>query len=466
MRLALMAALVVVLIFRAGVRALGKYRGQAAAALGLGAIFAFTTAAIHSLGEFGLYIPAITVLATVVAALLCSLNDEEPDSVLKSSGRLARAVGVAACTCVAILLVAAGWRLAQNESLRNRIASEGEEDAPPLAAQIARFEDALSLAPGDAEFHAQLAQAHLNRSEQLQLQKQPDLQDDRDTLQTHFAGAMRHFLLARDLCPLLPSPHLRIAANRESLQNADARAAYLARAKYLAPADPQLWYFCGDAGACRRPPGRHVGRLAAVARLVAAAFSNGSSIRAPRNSRRPACCRNCCPTIPKCFWPRPCGSIRCVDDLAKQRPYLQKAVVLLDERRAPLTAANWVLKADVYLRLDRPSDAIDAYRRALAIDALEVNWRFGLAKLLHLQGHNAEALRELRLVLDREPSYAGARELAKRLAAEEKMISRHATLCRISRREPCKRGSLSPVPAGTHHGCNAMPVDRCVPVVP
>src|SRR5205807_4927024 len=61
----------------------------------------------------------------------------------------------------------------------------------------------------------------------------------------HLVPALGHYLQARDLCPLRPRPHLRIANYVESLSSADLRSAYLDRAKFLVPADPELWYYCG-----------------------------------------------------------------------------------------------------------------------------------------------------------------------------------------------------------------------------
>ena len=44
------------------------------------ALFGFTTLVIHSFGDFGLHIPAITLLATVLSAHLCALGDTGRES--------------------------------------------------------------------------------------------------------------------------------------------------------------------------------------------------------------------------------------------------------------------------------------------------------------------------------------------------------------------------------------------------
>ena len=45
--------------------------------LALGAFFGFATTALHSVVEFGLHIPAIAVLATVLCAYMCALGGGE-----------------------------------------------------------------------------------------------------------------------------------------------------------------------------------------------------------------------------------------------------------------------------------------------------------------------------------------------------------------------------------------------------
>ncbi len=63
------------LVFRFAYRAFRVHAGTAAAALGLGLLFAFTSIVIHSFFEFGLYVPAIVVLAVVLCAHISGLGE-------------------------------------------------------------------------------------------------------------------------------------------------------------------------------------------------------------------------------------------------------------------------------------------------------------------------------------------------------------------------------------------------------
>ena len=56
---------------------------------------------------------------------------------------------------------------------------------------------------------------------------------------------MDHFRRARDLCPLLSIPQVRLAEYIEQFQRAEPRDSYLSRAKKLRPSDIELWYLAG-----------------------------------------------------------------------------------------------------------------------------------------------------------------------------------------------------------------------------
>src|SRR5207248_4290333 len=70
--------------------------------------------------------------------------------------------------------------------------------------------------------------------------------EERDLIHLHFVPALRHCLLARDLCPLLAEPQEFLANHGEELAQGDSRLTYLERTKILAPHRPMLWYLCGN----------------------------------------------------------------------------------------------------------------------------------------------------------------------------------------------------------------------------
>src|SRR5207249_8574920 len=56
---------------------------------------------------------------------------------------------------------------------------------------------------------------------------------------------LREMITARNLCPLLSRPHMRLAAHAAALDRHDDPARYWERARRLAPYDPELWYYSG-----------------------------------------------------------------------------------------------------------------------------------------------------------------------------------------------------------------------------
>jgi tetratricopeptide (TPR) repeat protein len=107
-----------------------------------------------------------------------------------------------------------------------------------------------------------------------------------------------------------------------------------------------------------------------------------------------------------------------LQDVARQRPFFEKALALLEGQGGSLVAEEWSVKASLCARLNKPAEAIDAWQAALTMRPLEIGWRYELARLLHRQQRNDEAFREVRLVLDRQPNNAAARELSEVMARE------------------------------------------------
>ncbi len=73
-----LTVLAVAVVFGLGYRALAINRGSRRAGLAFGALFSFTAVALHSFVDFGMRIPANTLLAIIVSAQLCSLGRSKP----------------------------------------------------------------------------------------------------------------------------------------------------------------------------------------------------------------------------------------------------------------------------------------------------------------------------------------------------------------------------------------------------
>ncbi len=95
-------------------------------------------------------------------------------------------------------------------------------------AQIALLETALRHVPNDPQLEAALGEAWIQRYDE---QKSSAARDT----------ALDHYRRARDLCPLLVMPQMRLA----TYAPAGERPGYLRAVKLLRPADSEIWYLAG-----------------------------------------------------------------------------------------------------------------------------------------------------------------------------------------------------------------------------
>lgn len=438
------------LIFRFGYRAFRCPARPALGALALGGLFAFTTIVIHSFVEFGLYLPAIAVLATVVCANLCALGEQDASSIATHqtakrasderqpgvySGRgVAPLIGAATAVLFGWFLWAHGFRTASIERHLAAAVRAAAGVEANRAREIQHLRAAAALTPEDADLQSTLAEAHfemrkgeLTNSEDDREVPRPGLagpsanghsrqaadapERRRLLANAHLVAALAHAVRARDLCPLLPRPNAWLAVYAGHLRKADSPSAYVERAKFLAPMNPELWYLCGlqelstgqTRTACeswRRSLQLSDAFLAQIldessARLDAAALLSRVLPERPRVLLLAA----------EYLYPD-------AADAAEREPFLRKAIALLDEQSEPLTADDWRTRALVHASLQQPDEAIVAYRAALAEEPLRLEWRYELATLLYGQGLLAEAQQEVRSLLDQEPRHGGGRQLA------------------------------------------------------
>jgi tetratricopeptide (TPR) repeat protein len=239
--------------------------------------------------------------------------------------------------------------------------------------------------------------------------------EDGEIAATHLRAALAQYVQARDLCPLMAKPHVRIAANHEWFARADARGTYLDRALSLVPWDAELWYLRGVQEMADGEPARAAESwrrslaisdtyLLPVLRRAAPSFDPDEMVARvlPDDPHQLA-------TAADVLFPDPV-------DVARRRPFLEKAVALLHRPGSPARPADYVLRARLNRALDRLKDAVDDYQIALAREPVRAEWRYEMATVLLVQGRSAEAEHELQTILRADPRHAEARKLAQDLA--------------------------------------------------
>lgn len=267
---------------------------------------------------------------------------------------------------------------------------------------------AEKLQPNDAEVQARLARAYLDWHDAWLSDKRASSADS-PAAQADLL-ALEHYIAARDLCPLLPVPHLRIAQDLAKLQVADPMSFYLQRAKILAPADPQLWYLCGkmELAAGHDDEARRSWRrcLELSDRFLSTIVDQ--TLKTEPVERLWQLLPENHPNLWRLaafhLYPQPEADSR-------RRPFLQQALSAYAARTEPLVAIELHEKAVLHRELDQLPQAIAALEAALTQEPLQVAWRFELAQVLVEHGRFDDARRHLVLVLDQQPRHSEATRL-------------------------------------------------------
>lgn len=393
----ILSLLAIFFVFRLGIRGYRRCQGKPEGGLVLGCLLGFTAVVAPSGVDFGLHVPAVAVLTSTVAAYLCMAGSDAADS--WRVGRLGSLAGAVLLVLLSVVLVRDIHREEQAERLRLTAARlDVRPGTPAWDRRLELLEAAVAWTPENAVLRQELAEAYFAQHKAGQ--------DQASAIK-----ALVHYLQAREGSPLLPVPHLRLAALRDRLESADPCSSYLARAKQLRPADTEIWYIAGieelqrgaDADAWHswrqalRCSDRHLRDIVerSTARLAPADQAALVLPDDPKQLAEAAVLR----------FPRPA-------DAAQRQVYLEKALTLL---AAPRDGAGWQLRARIHSQAGQPQEALAAYQSALSLEPRRTDWRFERAELLVQQGRLDQARAELTTLLDQDPSHAKARDLLARV---------------------------------------------------
>ena len=100
----------------------------------------------------------------------------------------------------------------------------------------------------------------------------------------------------------------------------------------------------------------------------------------------------------------------------------QERTIIANEPDAPAQAFAWL--ASIRERNGQSAEAIEYYRRALALDYGQVRWRFSLAALLAGTGQVTEARKEAEACLRFQPAFTAARKLIDQLSLDHQVAQK------------------------------------------
>ncbi len=415
----LLSLALIALVYRLGFRAYRHYKDRATGGLVLGAVVGFTTLVLHGFTEFGLHVPAIAFLATVLCAHLAALGARrshppgeapvEAVYTLRLAG-IAPLLGLSGAVLLAFVLAAEGWKLSQAErfrlAARNLVLNLKPGTPVPHERQIAYLDAATGFEPADAALQVALAEAHLDAWKEAA-----------EGSPSHALEATRHYLLARSLCPLLPQPYERLAALTGPLHEADTPLAYLQRATLVRPADTHIWFLrgsqeiadnnlreegCRSWGQSLRGSDKYLEDMVKAGRGV---LTDEQWIDVVQPAEQPELTQRTAILLYPDTDP----------DWAKKRaPLLQAALELLQHRREGMKAKDCLLRARIQDQLGQTDEALKSYQFAVSRAGdprTQRAWRLEMVRLLVRANQLAEAESTLNKVSPEQEGYTTVQRL-------------------------------------------------------
>jgi tetratricopeptide (TPR) repeat protein len=248
--------------------------------------------------------------------------------------------------------------------------------------------------------------------------------EKKQAFQRHMVPALQRYLLARDLCPLLSKPQIRLAASVPYLAKADPALAYVDRAKRVVTNDPDLLFLFGVQeillGQKEQAIDSWHRSLALSDRNVDAVLQLGRGALTAREWAE-----RVLPEKPDVLLAAAVRLYPQAGAVEERRPLLEKALQVMKVQRLSLKAENFYVEAQIHQNLGQTADALKAYQKAVSLVPRQSVWRLAYARLLHADGKDVDATRELITVLQYEPGQPEARALLVQIdRTNEKLLPR------------------------------------------
>lgn len=459
------------LVLFAVVRLVGS-RGQGASlAIGCAGLFALVSQCLHSMFDFGLYLPANMLLFALICGAVSGASCDKAardgrarlSFVLPSRWMVLVLVGVLGLFGVLALREVSAAAYAQ-AAVREvpRLVSPDSLEPQEIDAAIRRLTRAASRRPDDAEVRVRLAQLWIHRyrlqayrllrdettreaaeSERWRLTSTAILHQRANAyhrlgdfarlerlrseriVQGNLEPAVEHLGAAKRACPILPRIDLQLAA-LSFVRHPDSPSGerHLRNAVHLTPGDPDVWYAAGSlAGQAwlnelRRDWWR---------RSLDLSWRYKDAILAEVRPRMELAA-----IIDKVLPDSPHLLIALAqrdyagEQFQEERTLLvARAREIVGSRRSQLSEAEWHrFHAVAYQVEGRMQESIASQVRAVELEPLQLEWRFKLAKLLEQEGRLEQAYEEAKLCLLLAPDCGDYRSLVQELNGRK--LRRHS----------------------------------------
>ncbi len=383
---------VIVLISLA--RGFRKLHARSIGPLILGAAFGLMVVSAHAVTDFALHIPAVALLATIVAAYgMAAANDPEYQPTRQRrvpstptwSGSTALAIAASLC----LMMVLLTWNARQRYLGETYLVAAMEQSRAGNFHRIEWLEASVAADPHNPDAFFQLAQAHLDASAEL------------GTSEVHIHAALQALRTARELCPLVAEVHARLGLFAGYFSQSEPAIVHLERAKLILKTDSQIWYACGVEAAKAGEPANAIAQWKRSLQLSPKQLR--PILRTAKQTLTPAdILRMLLPDDPVVLLG---AAEELYPDRLKQRterrPFLERATI---GERPGSTVSQWIAVATAYGELERIDEARKAWGHAIELDREGLPAREGFARLLETEELYDEALPQLQWLLAKRPT--------------------------------------------------------------
>ena len=431
----------IALVAVAGWRLLCDAEDRRTLACATAGVFALTSQAIANFFDLGLYAPANMVVLALWCGALAGGAAERADGPRRSPFLALPRRRVMAASVALTLLVGSFfgyreiWRVAAVEAALQGInftqqsptdyspqavvskieqlsaATEGREDDAEAHYYLARlwiflyrlraFEHLLADSPHGVDrtslweitspiiLHRQLCQFAQN-GRQADLDSLRSFPVVRDCLRP----ALRHLVLARRACPLLPDVHLLIAELCGLVADPASDQVPLETARRLAPSDAELLF---QAGLLAFQAGRTGQAYDIWRESLALSSTRLQAILtiADKQMPIPGVIEKLLPPSPRLLIELAQGPYHAQQRAGVRRLLTERADALIEQVHVS-QADKYALHGAVFALRERYPEAIANYKLALGIRPQEIGWRYELARALQQAGRIEEAFLEAR----------------------------------------------------------------------
>ena len=382
-----------------GIRRYRRLAGRSMSLLVLGGLIGFWSLALHSFVEFSIHRQAVAVLATSVAAFLTTARGEVADSDWAVTPRPIAYILGSGLIVFGLLLTREHYNQYWGDRyFQAALAPSSGDPSQVLEKRIKYLKTAVEFQPRLASYHLALGDAYLSL-----LLVEPD-GPEASQLIVH---ALRHWRDARDLNPLDADSHVRLGSYRDYFVRADPAILYLERARNARPIDPTIWFACG-----------------------LERFKNGDDEQAFSNWRHSLRLSNrllneivkeagkrftVTETLERSLPDQPEVIHEVVhkifpEDASKRSPFLTKASLLLVQNSNRTPQQDYLL-GRIWRELERYDESVTTLKSALNRNAELNECRLELARAYYDLENFADARKELKIILARQPANGGARDL-------------------------------------------------------